>query len=117
MSQAPHASCIPGEQPYCVVVQLPMSLRRSSESQNPAQVLQERSTFFAEIREHISNGRVILVKGWTPELRLEFTADDIGIIRPTIDQQVQWQGKTNYIVVNIVILINIFRCHCTSEIF
>lgn len=96
MQQSPHATMIPNKIPLCVVINVPASLSRnfrSSSSQNTTSISSERNTFIESIRECLSNGQAVLVKGWTPEVSYGFNIEDIGMIRPTITQHVQWQDN------------------------
>jgi hypothetical protein len=92
LSVAPSAFVSPDgkEEPLCTVLELPPALM--SGSQDPNKGAAHRA-FLDLVRSHLAKGRPIVVKGWMPELCINFNIDDIGIIRPTLDQTVQYQGK------------------------
>lgn len=47
----------------------------------------------SKIDENISKGCAVLVRGWTPTPALGFNIEDIGLYRPTLDQEVIVQGS------------------------
>jgi hypothetical protein len=93
MSNAPHASSNVDGKPFCVIMHVPESLTRSSKIQDAQVRKNERDKFIAHIRQCISNGQAVLVKGWTPELHITFCVEDIELLRPTMTQKVQWQSN------------------------
>ena len=98
MCAAPDATNIPNEPPLAVIVELPESLKRTTnlKAMTKEQKFDERELFIKTIRKHISCGRAVVVKGWAPELQIDFNMDDIQLIRPTMTQEVQYQGKTPF---------------------
>ena len=51
----------------------------------------------------LCQGQAVLVKGWEPEEKMEFTPDDITEYRPPIWQQVCWQGVLDFLILHVVI--------------
>jgi hypothetical protein len=93
MQNAPHATAIPGEHPFCKIIHMSSSLRSGYvKDQVKQKIDSERASFISELRLSISNGQAVLVKGWRPEIHTEFTMEDIGLLRPALKQEVQWQG-------------------------
>ena len=46
-----------------------------------------------QIEEAISNGIAVVVRGWQPSPALDFDLDGVGMVRPTLAQQVVVQGQ------------------------
>lgn len=99
LRKAPLATDIPYEKPSVKLIQLPLSLQRiDAHLPDRASILQERMEFIADIRNSISNGQAVVVKGWKPEVHTDFTVEDIKLLRPTMSQQVQWQSTCGELI-------------------
>jgi hypothetical protein len=92
LAEAPSAfESTNGEEPLCVRLTLPQALdRKAAKGSDIGDALNE---FVTLIRSSLAKGQAVVVNGWMPELSINFTVEEIGIICPTLEQVVQYQGK------------------------
>jgi hypothetical protein len=94
MARSEGATEASGEGPFAVILELPRELRISLKERDPeVDIIKIRDNFLKGIRRYISRGVSIIVKGWCPKEEAGFSVEDIGLVRPTMEQEVYWHGK------------------------
>lgn len=92
MATMPNAASLPEELPLVTVINFPAGLSSRDPSIDIAMIAQERREFISSIRGHIANNESVLIKKWYPEERLGFSVEDIGMLLPFMQQEVNFQG-------------------------
>ena len=92
MANMPHATSTPKNQPLVTVIHVPASLSSRDPSIDIGMISQERREFISSIRGHIANNESVLIKKWYPEERIGFNVEDMGMILPFMQQEVDYQG-------------------------
>lgn len=94
MASVPNAASVPEELPLVTVMNVPPGLSSHDPSIDVAMVAQERNEFMNSIRGHIANNKSVLIKKWYPEERVGFSVEDLGMLLPFMQQEVDFQGMT-----------------------
>lgn len=92
MASMPNAASVPEDLPLVTVINAPSGLSSNDQSVDVAMVAQERNIFMSRIRGHIANNESVLIKRWYPEERCGFSVEDIGMLFPFMQQEVDFQG-------------------------
>ena len=94
MATTPKADTM-GTRSYVAIINIPDALRRQQGArQPPSKSLPHISTFVEQVRGHLREGRAVVINGWYPDTEYDFTVEDLSVLRPTMGQQVDWQGES-----------------------
>jgi hypothetical protein len=87
------SSAIAGPDPFAVVLELPEALAATGKWVDPnTNIMSIKERFSQTIRHHLSNNQAIIVRKWYPELKCEFSVDEIEMVRPSTMNIVHCQG-------------------------
>lgn len=92
MAGVPNAASVPEALPLVTVMNIPAGLSSHDPSVDVSMVAQERDEFISRIRSNIANNQSVLIRKWYPEQRCGFSVEDIGMICPFMQQEVDFQG-------------------------
>lgn len=92
MASVPNAAAVPEALPLVTVMNIPAGLSSHDPSVDVSMVAQERDEFISRIRSNLADNQSVLIRKWYPEQCCGFSVEDIGMICPFMQQEVDFQG-------------------------